>query len=343
MSDPSGRLLALLSLLQTPREWPGSELARRLGVSPRTVRRDVDRLRELGYPVRATRGAEGGYRLTAGAALPPLLLDDEEAVAIAVGLRASAGQAVAGVEEASVRALAKLEQVLPARLRHRVGALGAATVPVPLTEPTVEPAGLTLLAAAIANRERVRFSYHSGHDVASRRLVEPHRLVSAGRRWYLVGFDTERADWRILRLDRLTEPVATGARSAPRELPEQDPAAFVTSRLYSFVPTYSAVATLDLPAVPEHLGGHSTPLDDGRYRWESGADTLEWLALRLLTLGCEVEVHGPPELVDHLRTMAGRAHRATCGDEKAAGGEKSSERRCVDSGDGRPTRGQRLG
>jgi predicted DNA-binding transcriptional regulator YafY len=310
MSDPSGRLLALLSLLQTPREWPGSELARRLEVSARTVRRDVERLREFGYPVDATKGAEGGYRLTAGAAMPPLLLDDEEAVAIAVGLRASAGQAVAGIEEASVRALTKLEQVLPSRLRHRVGALGAATVALPAGEQTVDPANLTLFAAAIANRERVRFAYRTGDGAASRRLTEPYRLVSAGRRWYLLAFDTERDDWRIFRVDRISEPFATGARATARELPEQDPVAFVTSKMYSLAPTYTAVATLDLPAAPAHLGGRSTPLADGRCRWESPGDTLEWLAFRLLTLGCEFEVHEPPELVDHLRTVAGRAHRA---------------------------------
>jgi predicted DNA-binding transcriptional regulator YafY len=313
MSDSSGRLLALLSLLQTPREWPGSELARRLEVSPRTVRRDVERLRELGYPVHATKGTEGGYRLAAGTAMPPLLLDDEEAVAIAVGLRASAGEAVAGIEEASVRALTKLEQVLPSRLRYRVGTLGAATVALPADQATVDPAHLTLLAAAIANRERVRFTYRTGEGHEGRRLVEPHRLVSAGRRWYLLAFDTERADWRIYRVDRISEPFATGARTTQRALPEEDPVAFVTAKMYSGAPTYAAVATLDLPAAPEHLGGASTPLPDGRCRWESPADTLDWLAFRLLTLGCEVEVHEPPELVDHLRTVAGRANRAAGG------------------------------
>jgi predicted DNA-binding transcriptional regulator YafY len=315
MSDPSGRLLALLSLLQTPREWPGSELARRLEVSPRTVRRDVDRLRELGYPVHATKGAEGGYRLAAGAAMPPLLLDDEEAVAIAVGLRSAAGQAVAGIEEASVRALTKLEQVLPSRLRYRVGALGAATIPLPAEGPAAEPAHLTLFAAAIANRERVRFAYRSATDVESRRLVEPYRLVSAGRRWYLVAFDTDRDGWRAFRVDRIAEPAATGARVTRREPPDRDPAEFVASMLYSGAPTYAAVATLDLPAVPAHLGGAGTPLPDGRCRWQSPADTLDWLAFRLLTLGCEVEVHEPPELLDHLRTVAARASRAARGKE----------------------------
>src|SRR2546421_12134533 len=168
------RLLKLLSLLQTPREWPGSELADRLEVSRRTIRRDIERLRDLGYPVEATMGAMGGYRLVAGQAMPPLLLDDEEAVAIAVGLRTAAGHAVDGIEEASVRALAKLPQVLPSRLRHRVGALSAATVPmVSWSPPTVEPEELTTLAAAIANRERVRFAYRPAGGSDSRRHVAP--------------------------------------------------------------------------------------------------------------------------------------------------------------------------
>ena len=191
MSDTPARLLALLSLLQTPREWPGSELAQRLGVSPRTVRRDVDRLRDLGYPVEASLGAAGGYRLVAGAALPPLLLDDEEAVAIAVGLRAAAGSAVAGIEEASVRALGKLEQVLPSRLRHRVRTLGSATLPVGADGPVVDPEVLTALAAAAATRERVRFRYTSADATESGRLVEPLALVPSGRRWYLVAWNVE--------------------------------------------------------------------------------------------------------------------------------------------------------
>jgi len=315
MSDPSGRLLALLSLLQTPREWPGSELARRLEVSARTVRRDVERLRELGYPVDATKGAEGGYRLAAGAAMPPLLLDDEEAVAIAVGLRSAAGQPVAGIEEASVRALTKLEQVLPARLRYRVGALGAATVPLPADQPAVDPAHLTLFAAAIANHERVRFGYRNAEGGESRRHAEPHRLVSAHRRWYLLAFDLDRADWRLYRVDRIGEPFATGARATSRELPDRDPAAFVTAMMYSGAPVHAAVVTLDLPTAPAHLGGTATPLPDGRCRWESPEDTLEWLAFRLLALGCEIDVHEPPELVDHLRDLAARASRAA-GDEE---------------------------
>jgi predicted DNA-binding transcriptional regulator YafY len=309
------RLLALLSLLQTPREWPGSELARRLEVSPRTVRRDIERLRDLGYPVEASMGADGGYRLVAGTAMPPLLLDDEEAVAITVGLRTAAGQAVEGIDEAAVRALTKLERVLPSRLRHRVGALGAATVPlVTGDQPTVDPSQLTGIAAAVTNRERLRFAYRSNTDDATKRHVEPYRLVSAGRRWYLVAFDLDRDDWRVFRVDRVANAQPTGARYRPRELPESDPAAFVAGKLYSLLPTYEAVVVVALPAaeVPPHLGTVE-PVDERRSRVRAGADTLEWLAFRFATAGCEFTVEEPPELIDYLRKLGGRVDRATSG------------------------------
>jgi predicted DNA-binding transcriptional regulator YafY len=317
VTDTPGRLLTLLSLLQTPREWPGSELARRLGVSLRTVRRDVDRLRGLGYPVEATMGALGGYRLIAGTAMPPLLLDDDEAVAIAIGLRTAAGQAVTGIDEAAVRALAKLEQVLPSRLRHRVGALGAATVPAPDAYATpVDPAHLTAIAAAIGNRERMRLRYTAADGSPSRRHVEPHRLVTAGRRWYLVAYDLDRDDWRTLRVDRIEAPQPTGARATPRELPAPDAAAYVTDRAYSLAPVHTAVATLHAPLeqVRGRIGdrpGDLEPIDGGRCRLRSHTDTLEWLAFALLRLGCEFEVHEPPELREHLRALGERLVRAT--------------------------------
>ncbi|MGW5260129.1 helix-turn-helix transcriptional regulator [Microbispora sp. NPDC004025] len=316
MSDTSARLLALLSLLQTPREWPGSELAERLEVSPRTIRRDVDRLRELGYPVQATMGAVGGYRLAAGAAMPPLLLDDEEAVAIAVGLRTAAAHPVDGIEEASVRALAKLEQVLPSRLRHRVGALAAATVPMLAgAEPPVDPRTLVVLAGAAANRERLRFAYRSGDGTETRRLTEPYRLVTAGRRWYLLAYDNDRDDWRVFRADRIGDPHPTGVRVPARVPPEQDPAEFVAAKLYSSAPVYEVVATVRLPAgqVTGRLGaaaGDVEPIDDHSCRLRGPADTLEWLASRLLMLGCEFEVHEPPELRAYLRVLGARAARA---------------------------------
>ena len=316
MTDTPGRLLTLLSLLQTPREWPGSELAERLGVSPRTIRRDVDRLRDLGYPVQASMGAIGGYRLAAGKAMPPLLLDDEEAVAIAVGLRTAAGRAVSGVEEASVRALTKLEQVLPSRLRQQVSALGTATVALPETGgEAVEPEHLTVMAAAIASGERLRFGYvaHDGTD--SKRHVDPNRLVAARHRWYLLAWDNERADWRIFRVDRITAPTRTGARSTPRELPVADPAEYVRSKMYSSLPTYRADVTVRAPAsaITGRLGDSAEDVEDlgdGSCRVRSHSDTLDWLALRLLQLGHEFTVHGPPELIEVLKGYAGRSARA---------------------------------
>ncbi|GII02049.1 helix-turn-helix transcriptional regulator [Planobispora takensis] len=316
MSDTPARLLALLSLLQTPREWPGSELAERLEVTTRTIRRDIGRLRDLGYPVEATMGAVGGYRLVAGTAMPPLLLDDEEAVAIAVGLRTAARHPVAGIEEASVRALAKLEQVLPSRLRRRVGTLNTATVPlVPAGGPSVDPQDLAVLAAAVANRERLRFAYQTADGAGSRRLVEPHRLVVAERRWYLVAYDDDRDDWRIFRVDRIRQPHPTGMRNAPRELPGGDAAAYVTSTLYSLAPTYSAVATLHMPAAEAaaRLGdasGDVEPIDERTCRLRGHTDTLEWLAFRLVMLDCEFEVHEPPELLGYLAALGARVTRA---------------------------------
>jgi predicted DNA-binding transcriptional regulator YafY len=316
MSDTPARLLQLLSLLQIPRDWPGSELAERLQVSPRTIRRDVQRLRDLGYPVQATMGAVGGYRLVAGTAMPPLLVDDEEAVAIVVGLRTAASHAVAGIDEASVRALAKLEQVLPSRLRSQVRTLGAATIPLTWDAPrTVDPEQLTVLAAAIAGGERLRFDYRATNGTHSRRLAEPHRLVTAGRRWYLLAYDNDRDDWRVFRVDRIQQPQPTGVRTAPRELPADDAAAYVTGKALALAPTYRAVATLDAPAadVARRLGdyaGDLEPIDEHTCRLHSHTDTLEWLAFRLAMLGCEFQVHQPPELAEYLRALGGRVTRA---------------------------------
>ena len=213
----------MLSLLQARRDWPGAELADRLGVSRRTIRRDVDRLRGLGYPVESLTGPAGGYRLRAGTAMPPLLLDEEEAIAIAVGLRTAAQASVAGIEETSVRALVKLEQVLPAHLRRRVSALGGATATLPGGGPTVDPQCLTTIASACRDHERLRFAYRSRDGEATRRLVEPHSLVNLGRRWYLVAWDRNREDWRTFRVDRLASPAPAGGRFEPRGLPGSGP------------------------------------------------------------------------------------------------------------------------
>ncbi|MEU9982074.1 transcriptional regulator [Streptomyces sp. NPDC050856] len=316
MTDTPARLLNLLSLLQTPREWPGSELAGRLGVSPRTIRRDIDRLRDLGYPVEATRGAVGGYRLVAGAALPPLLLDDEEAVAIAVGLRAGAGHAIEGVEEASVRALAKLEQVLPSRLRHRVSTLQNATIPLTRGDgATVAPQTLTALAAAVTGHERLRFGYRAGDGTESRRQVEPYRLVSTGWRWYLVAYDLAREDWRTFRVDRVSEPFPTGARFTPRELPSGDASALLAGSLSRTQPEQEVDVTFSAPAsfVAARLPGHLVPVPTGpgtcRLRTRS-ADSVEWVALRLALVDCEFTVHGPEPLVSYVTELGARLGRA---------------------------------
>ncbi|QNS05698.1 helix-turn-helix transcriptional regulator [Streptomyces xanthii] len=325
-TDTPARLLQLLSLLQTPREWPGGELAERLHVSRRTVRRDIDRLRELGYPVQATMGADGGYRLVAGKALPPLVLDDEEAVAIVVGLRAGAGHAVEGVEEASVRALAKLEQVLPSRLRHRVSTLQAATIPLTSGDgATIAPETLTVIASAAAGSERLRFHYRAADGTETRRLAEPYRLVSTGRRWYLVAFDLDRADWRTFRVDRVSEPFATGARFAPREVPEGDAARYVQRSMSSargaaaggdyeldveFLAPVEVVAT----RVPSWVG-EPMPLPGGEGCVLRGrvSESVEWMAVRLAMTGVEFRVRGPEALVSAVRQLGERVRSAVPG------------------------------
>ena len=320
MTDTPARLLNLLSLLQTPREWPGSELAERLAVSPRTIRRDIDRLRDLGYPVEASRGSVGGYRLVAGAAMPPLLLDDEEAVAIAVGLRAGAGHAIEGVDEASVRALAKLEQVLPSRLRHRVTTLQNATVPLARGDgSTIDPQTLTVMASAVTGRERLRFAYRAGDGAETRRQVEPYRLVSTGWRWYLVAYDLEREAWRTFRVDRVSEPFATGARFTPRELPEGDAAEFLTSSMARRQPEIAVDVSFAAPpeSVAPRLHGRMGALEaegDGGCRLRTVLrDQLEWVAVRLAMVDCEFTVHEPPQLVAYVAELGGRLSRAGSG------------------------------
>ena len=316
MSDAStsSRLLTLLSLLQGRRDWPGGELADRLEVSGRTVRRDVERLRGLGYPVESLTGPAGGYRLAAGTAMPPLLLDDEEAIAIAVGLRTAARASITGIEETSVRALVKLEQVLPAHLRRRVQALQSATMTMPTGDgPTVDPQTLTVIAAACRDPERLRFGYEGRDGVASRREVEPHSLVNVGRRWYLVAWDCGRGDWRTFRLDRLTRPTP-GDRFTPRKLPAKDGAAYVSQSLSARPNRYEAELTLHASAeemrkrVPRYWGPFE-PIDDASCAYRTGDDNLDWLAARITMLGVDFDVHEPPELVEHLVALGKRLGR----------------------------------
>jgi predicted DNA-binding transcriptional regulator YafY len=315
MLETSARLLRLLSLLQSRRDWTGPDLAEQLDVTPRTVRRDVERLRALGYPVHATPGTAGGYRLGAGAALPPLLLDDEEAVAIALCLRTGAGGTVAGIEETSLRALAKLEQVLPSRLRHRVQAMQAVAVSDRTYGPMVGQDVLTAIGAACRDRERLRFDY-LGHDGASsRRTVEPHHLVHHARRWYLLAWDTGREDWRTFRADRMDPKSPTGPRFTPRE-PPMEAAAYVAAGVTSRAYRYQAVVTLRAPVetVSQYTSsGFATveAVDADSCLLRTGFESLDSLALYLGLFGVDFEVHEPPELKERLRVVAERLIRGT--------------------------------
>ncbi|MGV9255422.1 helix-turn-helix transcriptional regulator [Streptomyces sp. NPDC003697] len=317
MLETSARLLRLLSLLQAHREWSGPELAERLGVTPRTVRRDVDRLRELGYPVNASPGTGGGYRLGAGAQLPPLLLDDDEAVAVAVGLRTAAGQGIEGIGETSVRALAKLEQVLPGRLRRRVGALNAVTVPM-LRGPqpsAVDPAVLTELAQLCRDAERLRLEYRSHDGTLTRRTVEPHRLVCTERRWYLVAWDLDRDDWRTFRVDRVTPRPPHGPRFTPRTPPADDLAAYVSKGVSTHA--YAAHATVrllvPLAEAAERVSPSAGTLEadgPGACVLRTGAATLDVMVVHVMMTGLPFEVLEPAELTEAIRSARDRLDAA---------------------------------
>ena len=320
MAATAPRTLRLLSLLQQRRQWAGADLATRLGVSVRTLRRDIGRLRELGYPVGAARGVDGGYALAPGAALPPLVLDDDEAVALALGLQAAAVSPVGGMAESSVRALAKVVQVMPLRLRRRVEALRAVTEPAGWTGPggaVVDPAVLTSLATACRDGERVVFGYTAADGRTGERSVEPYRLVPLGRRWYLVGYDLDRGDWRTFRLDRAAGVRGTGARFGPRRLPVGDAAAFVRERLGSFAVTHRVEALVDAPAdvVGARLGRWADiePVTGGRCRVRMDSDALEWPAMALGSTGAAFTVVGPPEFAEHLRALSARYAAAAGG------------------------------
>ncbi|HTZ82349.1 MAG TPA: YafY family protein [Candidatus Acidoferrales bacterium] len=311
MLQTSARLLRLLSLFQAQRYWSGAQLAGRLEVTGRTLRRDVDRLRDLGYPVHSTSGVAGGYQLGAGANLPPLLLDDEEAVAVALGLRTSASGSVAGLGEASVRALLKLEQVLPPRLRHRVAALHGYIVPLESRGPTVDAGLLSIIAGACRDHEGMRFKYQDRGGVASTRMVEPHRLVHTGSRWYLVAWDSGRKDWRTFRIDRIDGKPKTSIRFQPRKPPEGDFAVFVSKSL-SQVP-YPFRARVTLHAAAESLAKKIPPsagvleaIDEKSCMLRTGSHSLEGITIHLSLLGVPFRVHEPPELITHIRNLSER-------------------------------------
>ncbi len=296
MSDPTARALTLLSLLQTHRHWSGSELADRLGVSARTVRRDVDRLRELGYPVEAAPGIDGGYQLAAGAHLPPLVVDDDEAVALAIGLRAAAGASIEDIEETTLRVMAKLEQILPAHVRRRVEALNT-NVESLRWNPTVvvPPASLGLLAGACRDREEVRFDYTRRDGEASARLVQPLQLVSVGHRWYLVAWDVRRNDWRTFRIDRMEEPRLGGVRFEPRELPGGSAADFVSAGLKQATATHVAAVELrgdegEMAANRHWYGADVIAEGDGLRRLRLRADSHAWLASMIAMFATQFDV-----------------------------------------------------
>ena len=333
MLETSARLLRLLSLLQAHREWSGADLADRLGVTARTVRRDVDRLRELGYPVNASPGTGGGYQLGAGAELPPLLLDDDEAVAVAVGLRTAAGQGIEGIGETSVRALTKLEQVLPNRLRRRVGALNAFTVPMlHSTLPSaVDPAVLTELAALCRDAERLRFDYESHDGAPTRRSVEPHRLVCTERRWYLVAWDLDREDWRTFRVDRITPRPPHGPRFAPRTPPAEDLAVYVSKGVSTRAYASHAVVRLLVPlqeAVGRISPSAGTLEADGpdACLLRTGAPNLDLMVIHVMMMGFDFEVLEPVELTERIRTARDRLSRALDRHGQGARGDSVPER-----------------
>jgi predicted DNA-binding transcriptional regulator YafY len=321
MLQTSARLLRLLSLFQAQRYWSGADLSDRLDVTARTLRRDVERLRSLGYPVRSTSGTAGGYQLGAGATLPPLLLDDDEAVAVALGLRTAASGTVTGVEEASVRALLKLEQVLPPRLGRRVAALHAFIVPLRSRDAnnrgtTVEAERLSALAGACRDQEGIRFSYHNRAGAPTARVVEPHRLVHTGYRWYLVAWDLVRKDWRTFRVDRIEGKLKTSTRFKPRKPPEGDFATFVSKALSQGPYPYRARVTLDAPvdAISKRISpsaGVLEAIDEGTCMLHTGSHSLEGITIHLSLLGVGFRVHEPGELIDYIRQLADRLNRAT--------------------------------
>ena len=309
MTDPTTRVLRLLGLFQTRALWTSEELADRLGVTTRSIRRDIDRLRDLGYPVRASSGVGGGYQLGAGGALPPLLLAEDEAVAVAVCLRLAAGGTVAGVTDSAVRILAKLDQVMPAQAREQVAAIHDSTVTVGTARAVVDPEVLMAASRACRDRLRATIGYVDRSGQGSTRRIEPASLVAVSHRWYLLAFDLEREDWRSFRLDRVQTLEVGTLRGAEREVP--DPASYITRSVtrspYRWVTT--ARVRMDLDRLTEHvspLAGEVRDLGDGWCELVTGGESLDYLAAELVMLGTDVEVLDPPELVAHLEVLRER-------------------------------------
>ena len=317
--NTSARMLRLLSLLQTHRYWPGGELADRLEVSPRTLRRDVDRLRELGYVVDAVRGVAGGYQLRAGGQLPPLLLEDEEAVAVAVSLQSSAAGGTPGMEEIAVQALSKVIALMPPRLRRQMDALRSQTERLPWSSgPALDPALLSTLAQACRDSEPIHFTYvaapRDGQPAEpTDRWVEPHRMVSIGRRWYLVAYDRDRQDWRSFRVDRISEPRTSGHTFRPRELPAADALSFVQAGIRRMPQRYAVRVVFDADATAvSALAGHWATVSGTQTQavLEMNVDSLEWPMYFLANIDADFTVESPPELVEAAARIAARFGRA---------------------------------
>ncbi|HKU40893.1 MAG TPA: YafY family protein [Polyangiales bacterium] len=314
MLQTSARLLRLLTMLQARRSWTGPELAERLEVTARTLRRDVDRLRSLGYPVHSTSGTAGGYRLGAGAALPPLMLEDDEGIAVSLALQIVAGGTVAGIEDAAQRALAKLEQVLPNRLRRRIKTLRSSIVRLSDAGPTVDLSAVSALAAACEAQHEVGFDYSDHSARPSRRWVEPHRLVHMDRRWYLVAWDKTRSDWRTFRVDRIQLPLETGAPFASRSSPDDDVGAYVSRSVSSVMYRYQvcvlfAASLEDVRARIPGSAGQLEAVDAGSCRLRTGGHTLDSVLIWLACTGFDFTIEEPSELADHLQFAAARLGR----------------------------------
>jgi predicted DNA-binding transcriptional regulator YafY len=314
MPDVSQRVLTLLSLLQHGRAWDGAELARRLRTSPRTLRRDIDRLRELGYQVETRPGPGGYYRLVPGTTTPPLFLDDAAAVAVAIGLHLATDTAVlAGLDaDASTRALDQLERVLPTHLRRTVAAVHAATETVASRGQSAAVELLALIGAAVEQRQVMTFAYRSRDGVESRREVEPYRQVFRRGRWYLVAWDLDRLEWRSFRLDRLSGAETAGERFRPRELPAESASDYVEG---FGVPRHRAV--IDFLAPLEQVAGRLVdrngvlePLGDDRCRYTTAVDSFAWLAVTTLVIGVDFQVGEPVAFVEYCASLRDRLDRA---------------------------------
>lgn len=316
----STRALELLGLLQNRRHWPGDELARRLGVSQRTLRRDVDGLQEFGYPITTTRGTGGGYQLSPGASLPPLVLSEDEAAAVVMGLKEIASGAYPTSGDAALSAMAKIVQVLPVRIRRRIDSLRAVATPARGTEQCAaitDVASLTTVALACRDTETLEFTYHTRTGQVADRTIHPHRIVSVENRLYLIAWDPDRGDWRAFRVDRIDDPRRTGKRFAPRRLPVDDPVEYVRAQIRSMPARYPVRATVQAPAeqVRDEIAHYGTvaPIDDTSCQVYIPADSLDWATFCIGVLEAPVTVHGPPEAVEYMRDWGRRLTAGTRG------------------------------